>query len=175
MEIKNISPVFSEQDIQKRVKEIAKTLTEKFENQEPVVVGLLNTTSCFYTDLVRNIETDVICEFLEIKKFKELSPQGEVQISLDLTCPVENKDVIFIYDILNKGFIFNYLKNFFLNKKPKSLTTICLLKKTHSLKTKCDVDHVAFEASSDYVVGYGLSYNNKYHHLPYIGEILELN
>ena len=92
-------------------------------------------------------------------------------MTLDLSKPVEAKHVLLVEDIVDTGLTMNYLKNAILSRMPASLTTVALLEKPDALKVPCDLDHVGFKISNEFVVGYGLDYEGYYRNLPYIGQV----
>jgi hypoxanthine phosphoribosyltransferase len=92
-------------------------------------------------------------------------------VTLDLNKPVENRHVLLVEDIVDTGLTMNYLKNSILSRKPASLTTVTLLEKPEALKVPCQLDHVGFKITNEFVVGYGLDYEGQYRNLPYIGQV----
>lgn len=171
-----LSTYISENDIQKKVKEMGQLLTKKYKDKDLVAVCVLKGSFVFYSDLIRNIETDVQCEFFGVSSYHgNMSSSGEVKVTLDLSHPIEGKDVLLVEDIIDTGITMNYLKSALLARKPKSLTTVALLEKPDALKVPCEVDHVGFKIPNDFVVGYGLDYQGLYRNLPYIAQVQSLN
>jgi hypoxanthine phosphoribosyltransferase len=170
-----LSTYISEADIQKKVKEIGHSLNKKLKGKDIVAVCVLKGSFVFYSDLIRNIETDVQCEFFGVSSYHGMSSSGEVKVTLDLAHPIEGKDVILVEDIVDTGLTMNYLKSALLSRKPKSLTTVALLEKPDALKVPCEVDYVGFKIPNDFVVGYGLDYQGLYRNLPYIAQVQSLN
>lgn len=171
--MKNLSlkPYITEEQIQKKVKELGDILTNKFKNEPVVAVCVLKGSFMFYSDLIRNINTDITCEFFGVSSYHGTTSSGEVKVTLDLANPVENRHVILVEDIIDTGLTMNYLKNAILSRKPKSLTTIALLEKPEALKVKCEINYVGFKIPNDFVVGYGLDYEGYYRNLPYIAQV----
>ncbi len=173
----DISPLITEEQIKERISKLGAALTDKFKNQENVVaVCVLKGALMFFSDLVREIELDIECDFLGLSSYhNSMQTSGEVKLTLDLSSNIEGKDVIIVEDIVDTGLTMNYLERILNARKPKSITKVALLFKPDSLKEKCDLDHVGFEIPSDFVVGYGLDYGDKYRNLPYIGQVSTLN
>lgn len=168
----SLKPYLTEEQIQQKVKEIGDTLSKKFKNEKVVAICVLKGSFMFYSDLVRNIEADITCEFFGVASYHGgTSSSGEVKVTLDLAGPVENCHVILVEDIVDTGLTMNYLKNAIQSRKPKSLTTVALLEKPDALKVKCDIDHVGFKIANEFVVGYGLDYQGYYRNLPYIAQV----
>ena len=158
--------------IQKKVKEMGEALSKKFKNKEVVAVCVLKGSFMFYSDLIRNIDTDVQCEFFGVSSYHgNTSSSGEVKVTLDLANPVEGKHIILVEDIVDTGLTMNYLKSAIMSRKPKSLTTVALLEKPDALKVPCELDFVGFKIPNDFVVGYGLDYQGFYRNLPYIAQV----
>jgi hypoxanthine phosphoribosyltransferase len=166
-----MTPYLTEEKIQKRVQELGAILTDKFSGKEIVAVCVLKGSFMFYSDLIRNINADVTCEFFGVSSYHGASSTGEVKVTLDLARPIEDKHVLLVEDIVDTGLTMNYLKNSLLARGPKSLTTVSLLEKPEALKVPCKVDYVGFKIPNDFVVGYGLDYQGYYRNLPYIAQV----
>ena len=171
-----LSSYISEDKIQAKVKEMGAALTKKFKGQDVVAVCVLKGSFVFYSDLIRNIETDITCEFFGVSSYHGgTTSSGEVKVTLDLAHPVEGKHVLLVEDIVDTGLTMNYLKNAIMSRKPKSLTTVSLLEKPDALKVPCEIDMVGFKIPNDFVVGYGLDYQGFYRNLPYIAQVQKFN
>jgi len=166
-----LSTYISEEKIQQKVKELGAELSKRFKNDEIIAVCVLKGSFVFYSDLIRAIESDVICEFFGVSSYHGTSSSGEVKVTLDLASPIEGRHVILVEDIIDTGLTMNYLKTNLLSRKPKSLTTIALLEKPDALKVPCEIDMVGFKIPNDFVVGYGLDYDGYYRNLPYIAQV----
>lgn len=171
-----LSSYIKETDIQAKVKEMGEKLSKKFKGQEVVAVCVLKGSFMFYSDLIRQIDSDITCEFFGVSSYHGgTTSSGEVKVTLDLANPVEGKHVLLVEDIVDTGLTMNYLKNAIMSRKPKSLTTVALLEKPEALKVKCEIDMVGFKIPNDFVVGYGLDYNGFYRNLPYIAQVQNFN
>lgn len=170
-----ISPYITTEQIQEKVKEIAGKLSDKFKNEPVIAICVLKGSFMFYSDLIRNIQGDIQCEFFGVSSYHgATTSSGEVKVTLDLTHPVEGKNVILVEDIVDTGLTMNYLKSNIKARKPKTLTTVSLLEKPDALKVPCEVDFVGFKIRNDFVVGYGLDYQGLYRNLPYIALVQDL-
>lgn len=167
-----LKPYITEEQLQAKVKELGAALSKKFKNEKIVAVCVLKGSFMFYSDLIRNIDSDVTCEFFGVSSYHGgTTSSGEVKVTLDLASPVENCHVVLVEDIVDTGLTMNYLKNSILSRKPKSLTTVALLEKPEALKVKCDLDYVGFKIKNEFVVGYGLDYQGYYRNLKYIAQV----
>lgn len=171
-----ISTLIKEESLKNRVAELGAELTDKYKGKELVAICVLKGSLLFFADLIRSVKTDLVCEFLGVSSYGALThSSGEVKVTLDLTHPVENRHVILVEDIVDTGLTMSYLQKLLLSRKPKSLTTVSLLLKPDALKVDCKLDHVGFKIPNDFVVGYGLDYQDRFRNLPYIGQVTNLN
>ena len=167
----SIKPYITEDQLQKKISEIGKILSDKFRNKEVVAICVLKGSFMFYSDLVRQINADIACDFIGVSSYHGTSSSGEVKVTLDLSKPIEGKHVLLVEDIVDTGLTMNYLKSAIMARKPASLTTAALLEKHDALKVPCQLDHVGFKISNEFVVGYGLDYECYYRNLPFIGQV----
>lgn len=172
-----LSTLISESDIQKRVREIGAELTEKLGTKENIMaICVLNGSFIFYSDLIRELDADITCEFIGLSSYGNSHlTSGEVKLTLDLGSSVQGKHVIIIEDIIDTGLTMRFLQHQLAGREPKSITTVTLLHKPDSKKIDCDIDIVGFTIPSDFVVGYGLDYQGMYRNLPYIAQIQNMN
>lgn len=176
MEQLRLSTLITDKEIAERVKQLGEVLTDKFRNKELVAVCILKGSFVFFSDLIRAINIDMSCEFLGVSSYHGgTKSSGEVKLTLDLTTPVEDKHVLLIEDIVDTGLTMNYLVKNIEQRKPKSITTASLLFKPSALKVNLKVDHVGFEIKDQFVVGYGLDYQNFYRNLPFIAQVENIN
>lgn len=162
----------SEEKLQAKVAEIGKALTEKFKGKKVTAICVLKGSFMFYSDLIREINTDITCEFFGVSSYHGgTSSSGEVKVTLDLSTPVEGQHVILVEDIVDTGLTMNYLKKAIESRNPSSLTTVALLEKPEALKVPCKLDHVGFQITNEFVVGYGLDYDGYFRNLPYIAQV----
>lgn len=168
----SLKTYLSEEEIQKKVSEIGNALTQKFKGQKVTAICVLKGSFMFYSDLIRQIDADITCEFFGVASYHGgTSSSGEVKVTLDLAQPVEDRHVILVEDIVDTGLTMNYLINSIKARKPTSLTTVALLEKPEALKVPCKLDHVGFQITNEFVVGYGLDYQGFYRNLPYIAQV----
>lgn len=171
-----LSKLISEDEIQKKVKEIAASLTNEFKGEEVVAICILKGSYMFYSDLIRELELDVICEFFGVSSYHGgTQSSGEVKVTLDITHPLEGKNVLLVEDIVDSGLTMSYLQRVLKARGPKTLKTVSLLKKPAALKEDVMLDYVGFEIENQFVVGYGLDYQELYRNLPYIAQAENVN
>jgi hypoxanthine phosphoribosyltransferase len=168
----DLKPYITEAQLQEKIKSIGADLTKKFKGQKVVAVCVLKGSFLFYSDLIREINTDITCEFFGVSSYHGgTTSSGEVKVTLDLASPIEGQHVILIEDIVDTGLTMNYLIKSMESRKPASITTVTLLEKPEALKVPCKLDHVGFKITNEFVVGYGLDYQGFYRNLPYIAQV----
>lgn len=170
---KNIAKImFTEEQIKKRVKELAEQISNDYMNKEPVLVSILKGSFMFLSDLLRNLKIQCTVDFVAISSYNSSTEStGVVRQLLDLRENPVGKDLLIIEDIVDTGFTLNYLKNNLLTRNPKSLKICVLLDKRERRKEPIKIDYTGFVIPDEFVVGYGLDYQEKYRNLPYIGVI----
>ena len=172
----NLTELISQEDLQKKVQEIGAKITEEFKGEELTAICILKGSCMYFADLVRAIDLDIQCEFFGVSSYGGgTSSSGEVKTTLDLTVPLEGKNVLLVEDIVDTGLTMNFLKKNIGSRMPKRLMTTSLLFKPAALKTDCTIDQVGFEIENRFVVGYGLDYQGYYRNLPYIAQSSDFN
>ncbi len=161
-------PLFSEDDIQKRVKELADQISRDFEGQEIIAIGILKGAFMFFADLVRHIKVPMTIDFIIASSYVKDSTTGEVKIYYDVREDIKGKNVLLVEDIVDTGVTLNYLRERFLEQSPKVLKVCAFLDKKERRIVDIPIDYKGFEIPNEFVVGYGLDYDNQYRNLPYI-------
>ena len=157
--------LISESEIKKRVKLLAKKINEDYKGKNPIFIGILNGCYVFMADLLREIELDVEVDFVKIRSYEGDSSTGTIKFRKDISADINGRDIIIVEDIIDSGFTINFLVNRLRNSGPKSVAVATALFKNEVAKLDFDVDYVGFEIPPEFVVGYGLDYNEKYRHL----------
>ncbi len=161
--------LIGKEELQKRVKELAKQITEDYKGEEIIMVCILRGSSIFFADLVKEMDCFVRFEFMSVSSYAGTTTSGEVAINYDIKCPVENKNLILVEDIIDTGCTLSYLKRVLSQRMPKSLKICSLLDKPSRRRVEIEGDYVGFEVPNEFVVGYGLDYNQLYRNYPEIG------
>jgi len=159
--------ILKEEDIKKRVKEIAEILKKEYKDKNPVVIGVLKGAFIFLADLIREMEIDCTLEFIRLSSYgsKSIITEEDVKIMWDLPLDIKGKDVILVEDIIDTGYTLKILKKKLLEREPKSLKTVVFLDKYERRKTDVDIDIIGFKVPDKFLVGYGLDYNEKFRYL----------
>ncbi len=167
-----IKVVFTDQQIRKRVRELASHLNREL-GQEPVyVVGVLENAFIFTADLVRALKMPVDCSFVRAE-IRDSSTGGVEtrEISYTPAANAAGKNVLLVEGILQSGMTLDHLYRYLTGQNPSSLRTIVLVEKTDERKVDIPLDFVGFKATGKFVVGYGLGHEGKYKNLPYIAKL----
>lgn len=160
---KEISKILvSKEQIAQRVKELGAQITKDYQGECVTLVCTLRGASIFFADLVREIEGDIVMDFISVSSYGAgTSSSGEVKMIKDLSEPIKDKHVIIVEDIIDTGITLSYLKRLLGARAPKSLKVCALLDKPSRRKVEFYGDYIGFEIPNEFVVGYGLDYNEK--------------
>lgn len=162
--------LLSEEQLDKRVTELGRELSERFQGQEPLFVGVLKGSFVFMSDLVRKVDLKCSVDFMAVSSYGNgTTSTGAVKIMKDLSEDIAGRPIIIVEDILDSGVTLNYLRGYLNNRKPASITIVTLLDKPARRKADIQADFFGFEVPDEFVVGYGLDYAEKYRNLPYVG------
>jgi hypoxanthine phosphoribosyltransferase len=162
--------LISEEEIEKKTREIAAQLTEDYKELFPLAIGVLKGAMPFMADLLKRVDTYLEMDFMDVSSYGNSTvSSGEVKILKDLDTSVEGRDILIIEDIIDSGLTLSYLVDLFRYRKAKSIKIVTLLDKPTGRKSNVKADYVGFVVPDEFVVGYGLDYAEKYRNLPYIG------
>ena len=170
----NIKVLIDEKKIKERIVQIGNEISNKYDNEEIILICVLKGAVYFTLELSKNIKNNsVILDFVKVKSYGNnvRESTGEIQFDLDISENIENKNVIIVEDIIDSGITLNYLYNYLKQKNPKSLEICVLLDKKERRKVEINVDYIGFEMENKFVLGYGLDYDEKYRELPFVGYI----
>ncbi len=169
--IENIREVLlTEEQIQTRVKELAAQLSEEYKDKDPIFVGVLKGVVMFYADFVKNFTESCEMDFMWISSYAGTT-SGQMQIRQDLSKNIEGRHVVILEDIFDTGNSLQFTYEHILSRKPASLKICTLLDKPERRRAGITVkaDYTGFVIPNEFVVGYGLDYNEHYRNLPYVG------
>lgn len=168
--MEKIRTLIDEATIAAKVKELAKQITERHAGREIVLVPVLKGSFVFAADLAREIDLPLSIDFLGCRSYGEgTETSGVVQITYDLSKPIEGKHVIIVEDIVDTGLTMTYLLENLETRRPASLELCSLLHKPARTRVPVDIHYLGFTIDDVFVIGYGLDYAERYRNLPYIG------
>ena len=167
-----IVTLISDAEIQKRVKELGAQITEEYRGKHLVLVGVLKGSFVFMADLARAIDLPLRIEFLGVRSYGEgTTSSGVVQITQDLSRPIEGEDILLVEDIVDTGLTIAHLLDLFRTRHPSSVKVCALLHKPARTRIQVPVDYLGFTIEDKFVVGYGLDWAEKYRNLPSISVV----
>ena len=162
--------LFSEEEIRRRVSEMGEALYECFQGKRPLFLGVLKGSFIFHADLVRACQLDCDVDFMAVGSYGGGTvSSGRVKIIHDIQQDVSGRDIIIVEDILDSGNTLAFLKEYLKAKGAASVTVVTLIDKPARRKKAVEADFAGFVAPDEFVVGYGLDYDQKYRNLPYVG------
>lgn len=164
--------LLSEAEVDKRIEEIGKQISKDYEGKSVHLICVLKGGVFFTCELAKRITVPVSLDFMSVSSYGAgTKSSGVVKIVKDLDEPLEGKDVLIVEDIIDSGRTLSYLIEILKQRKPNSVRLCTLLDKPERRVTEVKVDYVGFDIPDEFVVGYGLDYNQKYRNLPYIGVV----
>ncbi len=161
--------LFSQEQLTARVAELGRQISADYRGKTPLFVGILRGCVLFYSDLMKNISIDCNMDFMCLSSYAGTSTTGQVRTMLDLRESIKNRHVIVVEDIVDTGLTLEYLTANLRSRGAASLEICCLLDKPSNRKVDVHPKYVGFEVGNEFVIGYGLDYNELYRNLPYIG------
>lgn len=162
--------LFTEDQIQKRVKELGKTLCGEYAGKDPLFLCVLKGASVFFCDLIRAMECPVEIDFIKASSYSGTDSTGKVKLDVSAVPDLTGRDVVIAEDIVDTARTLSLLKTELLKMNPASLKIACMLDKPSRRVVKgFKADYVGFEIEDLFVVGYGLDCDQKFRNLPYIG------
>lgn len=161
--------LLSEEEIRVRVVELGKQISVDYAGKEVLVIGILKGAMIFLADLVRNITVPTHFDFMAVSSYgSSTKSSGAVRILKDLDRGIEGRHVLIVEDIIDTGLTLNYLVDNLRSRGPASLGICTLLDKPSRREAPVEIDYNGFSIPDEFVVGYGLDYNESYRNLPYI-------
>ena len=169
-----IENLIDRKTVENRIKELAKQIEKDYAGEEVYCVGLLKGTGVFLSDVVKEINSPVIIDFMSVSSYgSETVSSGDVKILKDTDLDLRGKHVLIVEDIIDTGLTLEHVIRYFKDSKGvKTLKTCTLLSKPERRKVNIDIDYVGFDVPDKFVIGYGLDYDQKYRNLPYIAVVV---
>lgn len=165
-EKKTLTLFLPAKEIALRVKDIATKINSQYKGKNPILIGVLNGSFVFLSDLIRDLDIECEIDFLKLSSYgNEKISSGDVMILKELNCNPSGRDVIIIEDIVDTGATIDYLYDLIKEYKPSSVKFATLLYKKEKCKTNLEIDYVGFEIEDKFCVGYGMDCAQKYRNL----------
>ena len=170
-DIKKVS--VSESEIESIVKRLGEQITLDYKGKQPIFIGLLKGCNPFLMDLLKHVDLHCSVDYMDVSSYSGTSSTGNIKILYDAQADVEGKDIIIVDDILDTGRTLKRVVELFEHRKANSIKLCVLLDKPEGRIVNIKADYVGGLVPNEFVVGYGLDYNELYRNLPYIGVLKE--
>jgi hypoxanthine phosphoribosyltransferase len=162
--------LIDEEMLMNRVKEMGRQITEDYRDKDLIIIAILKGAVLFTSDLIKEIKLPLAMDFMAVSSYgSSTKSSGVVRILKDLDEEIEGKDVLIVEDIVDTGLTLHYLVENLLTRKPNSLKICCCLDKPSRRTAPVKVDYIGFSIPDEFVIGYGLDFDEKYRNLPFIG------
>ncbi len=166
--------LFTEEEIQTRVKELGEQITRDYHDASAdlLLVGILKGATIFMGDLMKHIDLDVEIDFMSVSSYGgHTVSSGDVRIIKDLDQHIMGKDILIVEDIIDTGYTLDYLVHNLLSRGARSVKIAAVLNKQERRVVDLQGDYIGFDVPDEYVIGYGMDFNQKLRNLPYIGTL----
>ena len=171
-DIKNV--ILSQEELSEIVTTLGKKITEDYKDKNLMLVSILKGSILFMADLMRAIDIPCTIDFMAVSSYGSgTKTSGVVKIIKDLDSSIEGKDLLIVEDILDSGRTLSYIKEILLARNPKSIKICTLFDKPERREADIYADYIGSKVPNEFIVGYGLDYDEYYRNLPYIGALKE--
>ena len=160
-----LTQIISEKAIMERVHQIAGDISNQYKSEIPILIGILNGSFIFVSDLIRAMKIDCEIDFIKVSSYSGTKSKGTVHLRKDISADITDRHVIIVEDIIDSGLTIRFIRDRLLDAQPKSVSIVTLLMKPELAEIDFDVNWVGFEIPPHYVVGYGLDYDQKFRNL----------
>ena len=160
-----LTQIISEKAIMERVHQIADDISNQYKSEVPILIGILNGSFIFASDLIRAMKIDCEIDFIKVSSYSGTKSKGTVHLRKDISADITDRHVIIVEDIIDSGLTIRFIRDRLLDAQPKSVSIVTLLMKPDLAEIDFDVNWVGFEIPPHYVVGYGLDYDQKFRNL----------
>lgn len=167
-----LTVVFTEKQIQKRVKELASEINRDYQGKSLHVIGILENCFIFMADLLRALKVPVVCHFMKVEtRDRPLAGKDVHELIHTPRVEVTGKDVLLVDGVLQSGVVQDHLYRYLLGQRPTSLRTVTLVEKSDERKVEVTTEYMGFKTSAHFLVGYGLGFEKQYRNLPYLASL----
>ena len=169
-----LKPLFTQDQIQRRVRELAQRISRDYHGKEILFICILKGAFVFLSDLMRHVDVPVQVDFVGVSSYgSETVSSGTIRVTIEGTIPLGGRDVIVVEDIVDSGRTLKFLADELRSKGPQSLRVCCLLDKKSRREVEFEADYVGFDIDDLFVVGYGLDVNEQFRNLPGIHHVVK--
>lgn len=168
-----IKTLLTREEVEKRIKELAKEIEKDYCGKDLLVIGLLKGSIMFMSDLIKEMDLPVMIDFMSVFSYSGTTSTGVINVLKDTDISVKDKDVLIVEDIIDTGLTLSHVKKLLEDRGAKSLKICTLLDKPSRRTIEMKGDYVGFEIPDEFVVGYGLDYDQHHRNLPYVGIVVK--
>ena len=161
--------LISQEQLKERIAQMGREISADYKGKQPLFVGILRGSIMFYADLLREISIDCNMDFMCMSSYSGTNTTGEVRTMLDLRESIKGRHVVIVEDIVDTGLTLDYLMKSLATRGAASIEICCLLDKPSNRKVEMNPKYVGCTIANEFVIGYGLDYNELYRNLPYVG------
>lgn len=168
-----IKTLLTREEVEKRIKELAKEIEKDYCGKDLLVIGLLKGSIMFMSDLIKEMDLPVMIDFMSVSSYSGTTSTGVINVLKYTDISVKDKDVLIVEDIIDTGLTLSHVKKLLEDRGAKSLKICTLLDKPSRRTIEMKGDYVGFEIPDEFVVGYGLDYDQHHRNLPYVGIVVK--
>ncbi len=168
-----IKTLLTREEVEKRIKELAKEIEKDYCGKDLLVIGPLKGSIMFMSDLIKEMDLPVMIDFMSVSSYSGTTSTGVINVLKDTDISVKDKDVLIVEDIIDTGLTLSHVKKLLEDRGAKSLKICTLLDKPSRRTVEMKGDYVGFEIPDEFVVGYGLDYDQHHRNLPYVGIVVK--
>lgn len=169
--MENFDILINESNLDKRIEELAKEIMRDYKDEDLVFVGVLKGAAVFMIELAKKIKNSVEFEFIQVESYRGTESTGKIKLKQDLIDKIEGRNIIIIEDIVDTGRTLEYLREYIKKHNPKSVKVCTLLSKPSRRIVELNIDYIGFSIPDEFVIGFGMDYDQKYRNLPYIAKM----
>ncbi len=169
-------PIVTQEQMRSRIRELGRQISADYAGKDLVLVGVLKGAYAFFADLARAIRIPVQVDFIIVTGYgTQAKTSGKVKLVTELTEKIKDRDVLLVEDIVDSGLTIQYLTKALAKQKPRSIKVCTLLSKPERRVVDVPLQYIGFRIPNQYVVGYGLDYQQRYRNLPYLAVLDQLD
>jgi hypoxanthine phosphoribosyltransferase len=161
--------LFSEEQIKARVRELGERITRDYAGKDPHLVTIVKGSIPFIADLMRAVDIPLSVDVMGVSSYSGTQSSGEARLTKDLDDSIEGRHVLVVEDIIDTGLTLSYVLRNLRQRAPASVKVVTFLDKPTGRGTPVEADYVGFTIPDEFVIGYGLDWNQRYRNLPYVG------
>lgn len=162
--------LYTQDQVDQRLDELAATLTEKYQDQFPVVVSVMTGAMVFTSEMLKRLNFKLNVDYVDVSSYDDgAESSGKVKLVQDLSTDIKDRPVIIMEDIIDTGYTLDFLTDLLRNRGAKSIEICSLLDKPERRQVDVEADYVGFKVPNEFIVGYGLDFDGVYRNLPFVG------